>query len=221
MEEMKNNQNEEIVEQRPSTKYGRTAYQEQLRREQEENAQNYNSSTNHMQNDFEQTHAYQSLYTQNQSYGTYAEPKTEVKNLFAHILMGLVAGSAIVNYMASMLTMEAFNVVQDIDINAVLEILIASRKFTTLSYIGDMLFWVSVVFFVLDIMAIYKAGKKIIGAILFAIFLRPAYFIWRAHLLGQKKVIPIIYTTCYFVFCLIEYITIFTMAFEFASNIVQ
>ena len=225
MEEMKNNQTDEVVEQRPSTKYGRTAYQEQLRQEQlqkeqqEGVKQTYSNSTIPPQSEFEQNHAYQTLYTQ-QPYTAYQEQKAEVKNLFAYILMILIAGSAIVNYMASMMTMEAFNQVQSMDINAVLDILIASTGFTMLSYIGDMFFWVSVVFFVLDIMALYKAGKKIVGAILFAILLRPAYFIWRAHLLGQKKVVPIIYTVCYYGFCIFEYITIFAMAFEFASQIV-
>lgn len=224
MEEMKNNQTDEVVEQRPSTKYGRTAYQEQLRQEQlqkqQESGEQIYNSTVPSQNEYQQNHAYQTLYTQQQSYTSYQEQKTEVKNLFAYILMVLVAGSAIVNYMASMMTMDAFNQVQSMDINAVLDILIASTRFTVLSYVGDMFFWVSVVFFVLDIMALHKAGKKIVGAILFAIFLRPAYFIWRAHLLGQKKVVPIIYTVCYYAFSIFEYVSIFAMAFEFAANIV-
>lgn len=225
MEEMNNNQNDEVIIQRPSSKYGRTAYQEQLRqeqllKEQEDTAQGYNNDTISSQNDFQQNHAYQTLYTQQQSYTSYQEPKTEVKNLFAYILMVLVACSAVVNYVASMMTIEAFNQVQSLDLNEVIAALIDSTGFTMLSYIGDMFFWVSVVLFVLDIMALHKAGKKIMGAILFAILLRPAYFIWRAHLLGQKKVVPVIYTVCYYVFCLIEYITIFTMAFEFASKIV-
>ena len=221
MEEIKNNQNDEVVEQRPSTKYGRTAYQEQLRREQQERGmQAYDNSSNSSQNDFEQNHAYHSLYTKHQSYAPYQEEKAEVKNLYAYILMALVACSAIVNYVVSMMTMEAFNQLQTVDINAVLDLLVTSTGFTMLSYVGDMFFWVSVVFFVLDIMALHKAGKKIRGAIFFAIFLRPAYFIWRAHLLGRKKVAPIIYTVCYYAFCIIEYVTIFMMAFEFASKMV-
>ena len=75
MEEMKNNQNEEVVEQRPSTKYGRTAYQEQLRqeqlqKEQEGGAQTYSNSTIPPQNEFEQNQAYQTMYTQ-QAYAPY------------------------------------------------------------------------------------------------------------------------------------------------------
>ena len=215
MEEIKNNQNEESFEQRPSTKYGRTAYQEQLRREQQENG-----TLSAKQEQFAGQSAYEQLYTKQQSYASYQEQKAEVKNLYAYILMGLVVASAIVNYVVSMMTMEAFGQAQSIDINVVLDILVASTEFTILSYVGDMIFWVSVVFFVLDIMAIQKSGKKIFGAILFAILLRPAYFIWRAHLLGRKKVVPILYTVCYYGFCIIEYIVIFMMAFEFASKMV-
>lgn len=216
MEEMKNNQTDEVIEQRPSTKYGRTAYQEQLRREQLERGE---QPVNTSQDDFRQTYDYQSQNPQSY-YAAYQAKQAEVKNLYAYILMVLVACSAIINYMASMMTMEAFNLIESIEIDAVLDLLMDSAGFTMLSYVGDMFFWVSVVFFVLDIMALHKAGKKIRGAILFAIFLRPAYFIWRAHLLGRKKVVPIIYTVCYYGFCLFEYITMFVLAFEIASKFV-
>ena len=204
MEEIKNNQNEESFEQRPSTKYGRTAYQEQLRREQQENG-----TLSAKQEQFAEQSAYEQLYTKQQSYASYQEQKVEVKNLYAYILMGLVAASAIVNYVVSMMTMEAFGQAQSIDINVVLDILVASTEFTILSYVGDMIFWVSVVFFVLDIMAIQKSGKKIFGAILFAIFLRPAYFIWRAHLLEEKKVIPISYAVVTYIISIAQYAVIF------------
>lgn len=228
MEEMKNNQTEEVVEQRPSTKYGRTAYQEQLRREQEENAaRGYAAGDASAQNPYGQEGYAQNNYSQNpyqqdayQSYTPYQEPKIAVKNTFAYILMVLVAVSAIVNFAASMMTMDTFNQIQSIDVEAVLDVLVSSSAFNALSYAGDMVFCVSVVFFVLDIMALYKAKYKITGAILFAILLRPAYFIWRAHLLGQKKTVGIIYTVCYYGFCLFEYATIFMKAFEFAATMV-
>lgn len=213
MEEIKNNQTEEVIEQRPSTKYGRTAYQEQLRREQEENvAQGYETENSFAQNPY--------INNTYQTYTTYQEPRVVVKNTFAYILMALVAGSAIINYLASMMTMDAFNQVMSIDIEAVLDLLMVSRDFAVLSYLGDTIFWVSIVFFALDIMALYKAQYKITGAILFAILLRPAYFIWRAHLLGQKKTMGIVYTICYYGFCIFEYVIIFMKAFEFAATMV-
>lgn len=230
MEEMKNNQPDEVVEQRPSTKYGRTAYQEQLRREQEEASQGYAEDAvppqNPYQTDSQQNWeaSQQNFYTQNpyqanpsQAYTPYQEPKVEVKNTFAYILMALMAVTALINFVASMMTLDAFMELQTIDAVAVLDLLAESVEFTILSYLGDMIFWVTVVFLVLDIIGLHKANHKITGAILFAIFLRPAYFIWRAHLLGKKKLGSIIYTVCYYVFCIVQYIAIFLVAFELVA----
>ncbi|MCI5712422.1 MAG: hypothetical protein MR324_04695 [Lachnospiraceae bacterium] len=52
----------------------------------------------------------------------------------------------------------------------------------------------SIVFIVLDIIKINKAHYKITGLILFAIFLQPGYYLWRAYILKKKKAFPIIYT---------------------------
>lgn len=206
MEEMKNDQPDEVVEQRPSTKYGRTAYQEQLRKEQEGFAQENVTEEIPPQNPYQAN--------MSQAYTPYQEPVKKVENTFAYVLMALVAVSALVNCAASVMTMDAFKQVQAIDVTAVFDLLAASPLFNVLSYAGDMIFWVTVVFLVLDIVALYKANYKITGAILFAVFLRPAYFIWRAHLLGQKKTAGIIYAVCYYGFCILEYIAIFLAAVE-------
>lgn len=65
---------------------------------------------------------------------------------------------------------------------------------TILSYVLTIGF---IVFIVLDIVKIYKQHYKITGLVLFAIFLTPGYYIWRAHILGRKKTFPVIYTVCY------------------------
>ena len=44
-----------------------------------------------------------------------------------------------------------------------------------------------IVFVVLDIVKIYKQHYKITGLVLFAIFLTPGYYIWRAHILGRRS----------------------------------
>ena len=54
-----------------------------------------------------------------------------------------------------------------------------------------------IVLIVLDIVKIYKQHYKITGLVLFAIFLTPGYYIWRAYILGRKKTFPVIYTVCY------------------------
>ena len=72
---------------------------------------------------------------------------------------------------------------------------------------------------VLDIVQLHKAGKKITGAILFAIFLRPAYFIWRAHLLGEKKTLPIVYAVGVYLLGFVEYGIAFEKAFEMVMRL--
>ena len=54
-----------------------------------------------------------------------------------------------------------------------------------------------IVFVILDIVKIHKENYKITGLILFAIFLKPGYFLWRAHVLGRKKTVPVLYTIGY------------------------
>ena len=50
---------------------------------------------------------------------------------------------------------------------------------------------------ILDIIKISNQKYKITGLVLFAIFLRPGYYIWRAHVLKRKMTFPIIYTIAY------------------------
>lgn len=50
---------------------------------------------------------------------------------------------------------------------------------------------------IIDIIQIHKKGYPILGLILFAILFKPGYFIWRAHIVKQKKLIPILFTVGY------------------------
>ena len=58
---------------------------------------------------------------------------------------------------------------------------------------------VYIVFAVLDIVQINRHNYPIVGLVLFAILLRPAYYIWRCHLLKRKMMPAIIYTVVYYV----------------------
>lgn len=201
---------EPVVEQRPSTKYGRTAYQQQMQEEQAaqgqpqqnqyqywEGPQNpYQQNANQQSNErpYQQ---YQAQYEQPQynAYSVYEEVKPAVKNLYAYILMGLVAATNVVNLIYNTIASRAYSMGETIEEIVDATLVIAQEPtMVVLTTISDFLFWGTVAFFVLDIIQLHRAGKKIGGAIAFAILLRPAYFIWRAHLLGQKKLVPIIYT---------------------------
>lgn len=186
MEELKNENvteqpgaEEHTPEQRPSTKYGRTAYQQQMQEEQGEMEQK----------------PYQ--WNTERSYDTYApyeEPKTEVKQAVGYILMVLVAVSSVVGLVYNSLLSCVYSMGDTLEEIVDVTITVSQEPvMVLLSTITDILFWAIVVCIIIDIIQLRKAGKNITGAILFAIFLRPAYFIWRAHLLAQKKLVPIIY----------------------------
>lgn len=188
-----------VVEQRPSTKYGRTAYQQQMQEEQGVQEQPQKET----ERPYQQYQQYQPQYEQYQPqyeqpqynpYSIYEEAKPAVKNLYAYILMGLVAATNVVNFIYNMIASRAYSMGDTIEEIVDATLVIAQEPaMVVLTTINDILFWGTVAFVVLDIIQLHRAGKKIGGAIAFAILLRPAYFIWRAHLLGQKKLVPIIY----------------------------
>lgn len=186
MEELKNENvteqpgaEEHTPEQRPSTKYGRTAYQQQMQEEQGEMEQKpYQWNTERPYD----------------TYAPYEEPKTEVKQAVGYILMVLVAVSSVVGLVYNSLLSRVYSMGDTLEEIVDVTITVSQEPvMVLLSTITDILFWAIVVCIIIDIIQLRKAGKNITGAILFAIFLRPAYFIWRAHLLAQKKLVPIIY----------------------------
>lgn len=72
-----------------------------------------------------------------------------------------------------------------------------------------------IVFIVLDIVQIYKNNYPITGLILFAIFLRPAYYIWRCHILRKKMTPAIIYTVLYYVSTIVVSVWAFASLYGF------
>ena len=233
---------EPVVEQRPSTKYGRTAYQQQLQEEQaawnqavqesSEPAQNQPQQTGYQywegsQNPYQQNgerpyQQYQNQYNQPQfnqpqyqQYTPYEEAKPEVKEWIAYVLMGLVAALGVLSFIGTMMGLGAYGNAESLeDMYTLLGMMIETPGYEMLALITDLVRYATIAFLVLDIFQLHKAGKKIGGAIAFAIFLRPAYFIWRAHLLGNKKTLPIIFAVCVFLLSFVEYGIAFAEAFE-------
>lgn len=190
---------EPVIEQRPSTKYGRTAYQKQM---QEELA---------AQGKLEEGASYQQSNWQEQSaYTPYEREKPEVNKIFARVLMVLILLTQVLGIVFNTLTTRAYSMGDTLK-EVVDAIMLISQEplMMILSMISEVLFWGTAAFFVLDIIQLRNAGKKIRGAILFAIFLRPAYFIWRAHLLEEKKVIPISYAVVTYIISIAQYAVIF------------
>jgi len=204
MEELKNENVTEqpaadVVEQRPSTKYGRTAYQQQMQEEQA--TQNQTQPVDNQ--------------PQYQQYTPYQEVLPEVKNWPAYVLMALVVISTAISFAVNTFLSQAYSMGNTLE--EVIDATLALSEHPTvlvLSTISDLIFWATVAFVVIDIMQLHKAGKKIGGAIAFAIFLRPAYFIWRAHLLGQKKVVSIVYAVVVYMITFAQYFVLLSASTE-------
>lgn len=224
MEELKNEMEENtveeniveepVVEQRPSTKYGRTAYQQQLQEEQAAQGQQnpYQQYQQPEQNPYQQ---YQNPYN---AYTPYEEPKPVVKKVFAYILMVLVAVSGFISIIVSVQTVNAFFEVNSLDTTEVFGVLMQSSAMSLLSTLSDIIFVATIVMIILDIVQIYKANYKITGLVLFAIFLRPAYFIWRAHILGEKKAAGIVYAVCYYGVTIVQFFWIIAASVDLAMQ---
>ena len=72
-----------------------------------------------------------------------------------------------------------------------------SGNYVIFSLLSYALLAAFIIFVVIDIVKINKQNYKILGLILFAIFLKPGYYVWRAHLLKRKMAFPIVYTVLY------------------------
>ena len=198
---------EPVIEQRPSTKYGRTAYQKQMQEELAAQGK-LEEGASYQQSNWQE----QSSYNQqaHSAYTPYEREKPEVNKIFARVLMVLILLTQVLGIVFNTLTTRAYSMGDTLK-EVVDAIMLISQEplMMILSMISEVLFWGTAAFFVLDIIQLRNAGKKIRGAILFAIFLRPAYFIWRAHLLEEKKVIPISYAVVTYIISIAQYAVIF------------
>ena len=198
---------EPVIEQRPSTKYGRTAYQQQMQEELAAQGK-LNDEDSYQQSNWQEQNSYsQQAYS---AYTPYEREKPEVKKVFARVLMVVILLTQVLGIVFNTIASRAYSMGDTVEeiINALM-LITQEPSMVILSVISDVLFWMTVAFMILDIIQLRNAGKKITGAILFAIFLRPAYFIWRAHLLGEKKVIPIIYAVVSYIISIVQYAVVF------------
>lgn len=232
MEELKNENvaeqpavEEPAVEQRPSTKYGRTAYQQQLQEEQAARSQAEPAKEQPQQNNYQYWEGPQNPYQQSgnsqmgerpyQQYTPYQEVLPEVKNWPAYVAMALVVISTALSFAVNAFLSQAYSMGNSLE--EVIDATLALSEHPTvlvLSTISDVVFIATVAFLVFDIMQLHKAGKKIGGAIAFAILLRPIYFIWRAHLLGQKKVMSIVYAVLVYLITFAQFFVLLSASTE-------
>ena len=147
----------------------------------------------------------------NQPYGQPAYG--EVRDIFCNILLVLMPLRVILAIVTSMM---GFSGITDYESMMTGEYFTAMSggMFAVLAMASNLLFIAYIILAILDIYNVNKAGYKIVGLVLFAIFLNPGYYIWRAYVLGRKKTVPIIYTVAYAVLILINIIVTFYYMFR-------
>lgn len=166
-------------------------------------------------------------YTNPQAAYRPAEPVREpVSNIFCYILMALTAISAIIGIIAArgLIT----NMFSSIDLNAMagedfmsmyssmMNSFANAPGYSAYSVLNSLLGFAIIVISIIDIVHVHKKGYPILGMILFTIFCKPGYFIWRAYVLKQKKTVPVLYTVAY----VLLYLIYFFWSFYFMLNLI-
>lgn len=176
----------------------------------------------------QQGYANQPGYGNQPNYGNYAnygagyqngygnpQQRGAVKDIFCNILLVIMPLRVIIGFFL----LTAFTLDGTMSGNYVRAI--SSGTYTALSMLSNLLFIAFIVFVVFDIVNINKANYKITGLILFAIFLNPGYYIWRAYVLGRKKTLPVVYTVLYGILQVVYFCYTFYTSFRIAFDMVQ
>lgn len=156
-----------------------------------------------------------------------AKPVGEpVNNVFCYILMALTAISAIIGIIAAkglitnMFASIDFNAIAGEDFASIYSSMMNSFAnapgYSAYSVLNSLLGFAIIAISIVDIVHVHKKGYPILGMILFTIFCKPGYFIWRAYVLKQKKTVPVLYTVAY----VLLYIVYFFWSFYFMLNLI-
>ncbi len=187
-----------------------------------QNQQGYNNYQQPWQNQ-QGYNNYQQPWQNQQGYNNYQQPywnqppvmqRPAVKDTFLYILMALTPLSFLV---AFLIVKDVFAVMDYESImNGTYMQLVLSTQNTALSGLSSLLSIAIIVFSILDIVQVNKQNYPIIGLILFTIFCKPGYFLWRAHVLHRPKTQAVLYT----VFLVAIYVAYFIWCLSMATNMV-
>lgn len=147
------------------------------------------------------------------------QQQTPVKDIFCNILIVLMPLRMI---LAIVINVMAFSAMGDYNsvINGSYMNELLNGPYMLLSNISNLLTVAYIILVILDIMNVHKGNYKITGLILFAIFLNPGYYIWRAHVLKRDKKFPIIYTVVYSLIMVANYVVTFYYAFNWMMDMI-
>ena len=169
----------------------------------------------------------QPSYSQQPNYGQWGYPggySTQpehgpVTDVFCYILIALLLLRAIFTFFTTATSFAALDY-ESIQ-NGTYMWEIANNTSMLFALLNNLTFVATIVLFLFDILKIYKQNYKITGLILFAIFLNPGYYIWRAHVLGRKKAFPIVYTIIYSLLLILSMAYAFYMSFQMVFEMMK
>lgn len=161
----------------------------------------------------------QTSYYNNGGFGNQVQ-HGPVTDIFCYFLLAIMPLRIILGFAGFGALME------DIDYSSIqsgsyIPDIVLNGTMNIVSLFSNLLMILFIVFVILDIVKINQQKYKITGLILFAVFFNPGYYIWRAHILGRKKTIPIIYTVAFSLLLVIYCIFIFYQIYAMALGILQ
>lgn len=139
----------------------------------------------------------------------YGQPpmKEPVTNIFYYILMALTAASAIIGIIAAtnlvgiLFSAATFDSITGQDLaslySSMMYYFYNAPGYSAYSMLSSLLGFAIFAVSIIDIIQVHKKRYPILGLVLFTILFKPGYFIWRAYVLKQKKLIPILFTVSY------------------------
>lgn len=174
---------------------------------------NMNQQYNQQYNNMNQQYGQQNYQQSYMGYGSQMMPAS-VKDIFCNILLVIMPIRMILSIIITYMTFKTMNYESLLNGNYQNYLLRVSGSHITLSTISNVLWIAYIVFVVLDIINVHKGHYKITGLILFAIFLEPGYYIWRAYVLKRQKTWPIVYTVLYTLLMAVNMIIAFYFSFQ-------
>jgi len=141
-----------------------------------------------------------------------------INQVFCYILLAVMPLHKIITMLTNYITFKSM------DLNSIMAGDVSSTvsPVTGVLSILNYVFWILyIVFIILDIVQINKGGYKITGLVLFAIFLKQGYYAWRAHVLGEKMTVPVVYTVFFSILTVINYAYAFYLSFGMVSDMMN
>lgn len=141
-----------------------------------------------------------------------------INNVFCYILLAVMPLHKIITMLTNYITFKSM------DLNSIMAGDVSSTVSPVISVLSilNYVFWILyIVFIILDIVQINKGGYKITGLVLFAIFLKQGYYAWRAHVLGEKMTVPVVYTVFFSILTVINYAYAFYLSFGMVSDMMN